>query len=205
MTRYGIVVNLETCCDLRSCMVACKREHASFLGSHYVDVRTSIDESFPIPNSYFVPVLCQHCENPSCVRACASGVFSKREDGIVAVGDTSVCEACEDRRCVKSCPYGAIDLDTATGRIGKCDLCAARIDEGKAPACVGECLTNSWYFGDFDDPESIVSQIVESWGESAHRLKPESGNNPSVYYLLHMKKWDDTNNLYSPAWRNAKG
>ena len=202
MTRLGVVINLETCKDQRGCMVACKREHNSFLGSHYVETFTAMDESFPRPNTYFIPILCQHCAHPSCVSACENEVFAKREDGIVTVGDTDACETCASKACVKACPYHAIDLDPLTGKIGKCDLCASRIDAGEAPACMLDCCSNSWFVGDLDDPESIVSQIVRDWGEHAHQLKPETGNAPSVYYLLHTSEWRDMDNLYSPAWHN---
>lgn len=203
MTRLGIIVNLETCNDLRSCMAACKREHGTFIGSHPVDVRTALDEGFPHPNTYFVPLLCQHCGRPSCVPACAHGVLEKRADGIVAVGGTGACASCEGKPCVRACPYGAIDLDPLTGRIAKCDLCAERVDAGLEPACVGECLTGSWFFGDFDDPDSLVSSILASWEGYAHRLKPEAGNDPGVHYLLHSKEWRGMEGLYSPAWRNG--
>lgn len=205
MTRLGFVINLETCCDLRNCMGACKREHQSFLGSHFVDVRTNMDESFPDPNTYFVPVLCQHCSNPACLRACRHGALTKREDGIVLVSDAGVCESCEDKQCAKACPYGAIDVDPETGRIGKCTLCVDRIEAGRLPACASECMSKSWYFGDFDDPGSLVSQIVRDWGVHAHQLNPDAGTQPNVYYLLHTKRWDDMRSLYSPAWRNMQG
>jgi molybdopterin-containing oxidoreductase family iron-sulfur binding subunit len=186
-------------------MMGCKQKTRSFLGSHYMETYTNMSLDYPKPNTYFLPLNCQHCENPSCVAACPKGVFAKRGDGIVAVGDTELCASCEGKPCVAACPYGAIDLDPVDGKIGKCDLCADLIDKGELPACAsGACLTNSIMFGDFDDPASIVAQAVEAWSaaEMAYQLKPESGNGPTNYYLLSKKTWEDMDKLYSPAWHN---
>ena len=190
---------------MRGCMIACKDLTNSFLGSHYIETMTNVSEEYPKPNTYFLPMLCQHCAKPTCVPACPYGVLIKREDGIVAVGDTAVCEGCIDKPCIEVCPYDVIDLDTVTGRIGKCDMCADLIDEGDVPRCAQRCLTQSILFGDFDDPDSVVSQTIRAWGEVGyvHQLKPETGNGPAVYYLLSKKRWEDTENLYSPAWHNA--
>ncbi|RDB64491.1 4Fe-4S ferredoxin [Gordonibacter sp. 28C] len=204
MTRLGFVFNLDTCSDLRGCMIACKNKTHSFLGSHYMETFTNMSLDFPNPNTYFVPVSCQHCEHPTCVSVCPENVFSKREDGIVAVGDTAVCAKCADKPCVEACPYHAIDLDPVDGKIGKCDLCADLIDQGEAPVCAAGCLTKSILFGDFDDPESVVAQTVAAWSAVGcdHQLKPETGNGPAMHYLLSKKTWEDMDRLYSPAWHN---
>ncbi len=201
MARYGFIINLDTCADHRGCMASCKAKTNSFLGSHYVEVHTSMsDAPFPEFNTYFIPLLCQHCASPSCVGACPEGVFSKREDGIVVVGDTSLCQGCADKPCIAACPYGCIDLDPVSGKVGKCDMCADLVDKGEQPACTRNCFTNSWFFGDFDDPSSIVSQILEQWTGYWHQLNPENGS--SVYYLLSKREWQGEEGLYSPAWHN---
>jgi Fe-S-cluster-containing dehydrogenase component len=185
-------------------MIRCKEKTNSFLGSHYVEVMTAMSLDYPNPNTYFVPLSCQHCEKPSCLAACPKEVFSKREDGIVAVGNTSACESCGDKPCIRACPYNAIDLDPKTGRIGKCDMCADRVDKGEVPACAVGCLTHSILFGDFDDPDSVVSQTVASWTEVGydHQLKPETKNGPTHHYLLSKKDWQEMETFYSPAWHN---
>lgn len=205
MTRYAFVINLDACRDQRSCMIGCKMKTRSFLGSHFIETFTSTTGDIENPNIYFMPVSCQHCDNPSCVRACDKGVLVKRDDGIVAVGDTSLCEQCEGKPCVKACPYNAIDFDPVDGRIGKCDMCADRVDAGQVPACAAACMNYAIYFGDMDDPDSVVSQTVAAWsvGGYVHQLKPETGNGPAVYYLLSQHEWKDAEGLRSPAWHNA--
>jgi Fe-S-cluster-containing dehydrogenase component len=185
-------------------MVACKTQKKAFLGAHYIETFTAMGGEYPNPNTYFIPLMCQHCEHPSCVPACPNGVYAKRDDGIVAVGDTSVCEGCADKPCIKACPYNAIDLDPKNGRIGKCDMCADLIDAGQEPACSHTCFSKAVYFGDLDDPNSSVSQAIAAWSQNGyvHQLKPETGNGPAIYYLLSTKQWQDMDDLYSPAWHN---
>lgn len=202
MTRLGFVINLEACSDHRGCMVACKAKTNSFLGAHYIETHTVMDDNMDKPNTYFLPLLCQHCGNPSCVAACESGVFAKREDGLVTIGDVSVCKECADTPCLKACPYGAIDLDPVGHVIGKCDGCADLVDGGGMPACIPNCWMNAISFGDLDDPDSIPSQSKAQFGPMAHQLKPETGNEPGVWYLLASKQWRDMQGIYSPAWRN---
>lgn len=203
MTRYGFAINLNACSDMRGCMVACKRHNNSFLGSHPVETFTNMSGDYKNPNTYFIPVMCQHCANPSCIPACPNGVLKKLDNGIVALDDTKACEHCLDKPCMKACPYDAVDLDPETGRIVKCDMCADLIAEGKLPACAAECLCRAWFFGDLDDPDSPPNQMIKNFPpQFQHVLKPETGNDPSVTYLLSYKNWDDMNNLYSPAWHN---
>lgn len=204
MTRLGFVFNLDTCSDMRGCMIACKDKTNAFLGAHYMETMTNLSTEYPKPNTYFIPTMCNHCEAPSCVPSCPKNIFTKRDDGIVAVGDTSACESCSDKPCIEACPYSRIFLDPVDGRVGKCDMCADLIDKGEIPACARRCLTQSILFGDFDDPESVVSQTIAAWEEAGcvYQLKPESGNGPAVYYLLSKKTWEDMDKLYSPAWQN---
>ncbi|WP_172137052.1 4Fe-4S dicluster domain-containing protein [Adlercreutzia sp. ZJ473] len=182
--------------------MACKIKTNSFLGSHYTDTKTNQSLDFPNPNTYFIPTLCNHCERPSCAEVCPNEVLYKREDGIVAVGDTSICGQCDSKACVKACPYSAIYLDPLSGEIGKCDMCADLIDKGETPACVGVCYLNSIYFGDFDDPNSVVSQILVSWDGYVHRLEAGSNGGVAVYYMLSKKKWENMDHLVSPSWKN---
>lgn len=205
MTRLGFVINLDTCLDQRGCMTLCKRVKNTPMGIYNTETYTYIgsNDTFPESHSYHIPVLCQHCANPTCVPACPYGVFEKREDGIVTVGDTEQCKACGGKPCMAACPYSVIQLDPTTGKIGKCDMCADLVDEGKKPACSTTCLTQSFHWGDLDDPNSEVSQIVKAWEGYVHQLKPETGNGPAVYYLLSKKQWRDMEGLYGQAWRNV--
>ncbi len=102
MARWGMVINLYTCIGCYSCMVSCKQEH--FLPPDIYFARVLIGESgkYPSVNKLIYPVLCNHCEHPSCIDVCPSGATTKREDGIIAV-DPEICIGC--RSCLIACPY----------------------------------------------------------------------------------------------------
>ncbi len=94
---------------------------------------------------FYIPRICNHCLNPSCVAACPSGAIYKRgEDGVVLINQ----EACRGWRfCVTACPYKKSYYNWATGKSEKCILCFPRIETGQAPACFHSCVGRIRYFG----------------------------------------------------------
>jgi Fe-S-cluster-containing dehydrogenase component len=127
-------------------------------------------------------------------------VLAKDDQGIIVITDAGRCISCTQKPCVAACPYGAIDVDSKTGRIHKCDMCKDLIADNKSPACIAGCLINSWFYGDLNDPDSLVSQLLESWSGYTHQLKPQSGNQPNVHFLLSKKQWNDMDGFYSQNW-----
>ncbi len=94
---------------------------------------------------FYLPRICNHCANPSCVAACPSGAIYKRgEDGIVLVNQ----ETCRGwRACVTACPYKKVYYNWKTGKSEKCILCYPRLETGQAPACFHSCVGRIRYFG----------------------------------------------------------
>ncbi|MFW6324021.1 MAG: sulfate reduction electron transfer complex DsrMKJOP subunit DsrO [Desulfovibrionales bacterium] len=142
-------------------------------------------------------LLCNHCDNPPCVRVCPTKATYKREDGVVMM-DYHRCIGC--RYCMAGCPYGArsfnfsdprqylkdedLNMDFPTrskGVVEKCNLCAERLAEGKIPACV-EAARGKMYFGDLDDPNSEVNKVLKE--NYTMRRKPALGTLPSVFYII---------------------
>ena len=183
------------------------RKNDAFPGAHFIETFTAMDASGDIeePGTYFIPIMCQHCGNPSCVPACPHSVLRKRSDGLVVMDSTDPCVQCAETPCLDACPYDAIEFDRKTHRAGKCDGCADLVDAGGVPECVPNCFLGAIAFGDMEDEASIVSQVVEQYGPAAFRLKPETGNDPSVRYLLTRRPWKDMEGLYSPAWEDPEG
>ncbi len=206
MTRMGYVFNCDTCLDIRSCQVACKVHHCTPAGINNTETYTSVDHSsYPDANEYFLPIICQQCDNPSCVKACKLGAIEKLDNGVVRIADADLCAACDTAACESACPYSGIHYDSVTRRAYKCDLCIDRVDQGLNPRCVDGCLTSSRMVGDFDDPYSAASQTIAAWkeaGEYVHQLDTSTGNGPNVYYLLTKKRWDDMRNLVTTQWHN---
>ncbi len=94
---------------------------------------------------FYLPRICNHCLNPSCVAACPSGAIYKRgEDGIVLINQ-NICRAW--RMCVTACPYKKTYYNWSTGKSEKCILCYPRIEAGLAPACMHSCVGRIRYLG----------------------------------------------------------
>ena len=139
-----------------------------------------------IQKSFFVPKLCNQCDNSPCTQVCPVGATYKTRDGIVLVNQNR-CIGC--RYCIQACPYGARYLVpkgkvTPTGQSGvvdKCTWCYHRITKGLKPACVEACPVGARVFGDLNDPESDVSKILAK--ERIQVLKPDLGTKPKVKYI----------------------
>ncbi|MBK8231219.1 MAG: nitrate reductase subunit beta [Candidatus Eisenbacteria bacterium] len=107
---------------------------------------------------FYLPRICNHCANPSCVAACPSGAISKRgEDGIVLINQ----EKCRGwRACVSACPYKKIYYNWKTGKSEKCILCFPRLETGQPPACFHSCVGRIRYLGVlFYDAERVPAAM----------------------------------------------
>ena len=93
------------------------------------EVRLTYEQAF----MFFLPRICEHCLNPSCVASCPSGAMYKREeDGIVLV-DQNKCRGW--RYCVSGCPYKKVYFNHRTGKAEKCTFCFPRIEAGQPTVC----------------------------------------------------------------------
>lgn len=72
--------------------------------------------------------------------------------------------------------------DSPIGNVRKCHFCAHRLAVGMLPECVTTCIGRATYFGDSNDPESIVAKLIIS--PNVMRLKEELGTKPRVFYLI---------------------
>ncbi len=209
MTRYGMVVDTTKCIGCKACVAACKTKNnlpdnvfwsrVDHVGGKTYDCPSgSVEEGLVLE---YVPVTCQHCANPSCVKACPTGASYKRDDGIVAI-DQDKCIGC--KACMMACPYHVrayIDkepeyfLDFAMGEwdapkheaglVEKCTMCSNRIERGMVPACMWCCPGRARFWGDLDDPESEVSKYIE--GKDVRQLTKDAGTDPQCFYIYSDK------------------
>ena len=104
-------------------------------------VKASYEQAF----MFYLPRICEHCLNPSCVASCPSGAMYKREeDGIVLV-DQAKCRGW--RFCVSGCPYKKVYFNHQTGKAEKCTLCYPRIEVGLPTICSETCVGRIRYIG----------------------------------------------------------
>lgn len=204
MTRYGMVIKLERCIGCQTCSIACKMQNNVPQNMLWNRVLTSdaevIDGSegvYPALSKTYVPLACQHCENPACLKACPTGATYKDEQGRVEI-DYDKCIGC--RMCMAACPYNARvfnwnepvrdpdfnygDKEVPVrhkGVMEKCTMCQERTDRGEEPMCVAACMGKARIFGDLDDPDSEVSRLIRE--ANAVQLLEDKGTSPQIYYI----------------------
>ena len=184
MARMGMIIDLDLCIGCDSCTIACKQENNIPIGDFWSKVnQIGPTGVFPELEQYFLPVLCQHCDDAHCVNVCPTGASYQREDVVVLI-DHDKCIGC--KYCVMACPYGVRYYNEDQGVIEKCTLCAHRLEVGQVPACVETCVASARIFGDLDDPNSEISKKLAQGGNNVHRLA-DIGNSPSVHYILSPK------------------
>jgi molybdopterin-containing oxidoreductase family iron-sulfur binding subunit len=208
MARYGMVMDLDKCNGCQACVIACKVEHNTANEVNFTRIFERETGTYPNANRQFLPVMCNHCEDASCISVCPTkATYARDKDGIVLV-DWDKCIGCG--ACILACPYEQRFqiLDNRTwfpdhqaefekpdtnrapsGVTAKCDLCYHRVDDGREPACAEACPTDARIFG-------VVSEEPGTAGETPFRnlddvisrknafsLLPEKGTKPCVFYI----------------------
>jgi Fe-S-cluster-containing dehydrogenase component len=136
-----------------------------------------------IDKAYFVPKLCNQCDNPPCVQVCPVGATYQTEDGVVLV-DRKWCIGCG--YCIMGCPYGVRFFHPVYNVAEKCNFCYHRISKGMQTACVDACAFGARRIGNLKDPNDPVTKIIMT--ERVSVLKEEYGTKPQVYYLGMSKE-----------------
>ncbi|MGB3225152.1 MAG: 4Fe-4S dicluster domain-containing protein [Desulforhopalus sp.] len=168
---------------------------------------TPFENGFPEHSAYHASqttkennflILCNHCDEPPCVRVCPTkATFKLEENGIVAM-DYHRCIGC--RFCMMGCPYGARSFNwmdprpyikeynakfatRMRGVVEKCNFCAERLALGLEPACLEAVKeVGAIVFGDLNDPNSEIRQILDQ--QHTIQRKPSLGTKPSVFYIV---------------------
>ena len=93
----------------------------------------------------YLPRLCEHCLNPTCVASCPSGSIYKREDDGIVLIDQDKCRGW--RMCISGCPYKKIYYNWTSGKAEKCTFCYPRIESGQPTVCSETCVGRIRYLG----------------------------------------------------------
>ncbi len=177
--RYALVIDSRKCINCKACVVACRAEHDVPLEKSRNWINEDTRGTYPRLMAAFEPEQCHHCADPACVRVCPTGASRQRPDGVVVIQEED-CVGC--RYCMIACPYDARFFREDRGVVEKCDLCARRLDRGELPACVETCPSRVRAFGDLNDPNGELQQLL---ARRQYRVrKAEAGTNPQIYYLL---------------------
>lgn len=218
-TLWGYGLDLSRCIGCRRCVYACVQENNQSRANpqlqwirvirlkkgslinlenseHYYDPAT-----VPEPGFMYMPVQCQQCENPPCVRVCPVKATWKEPDGLVVV-DYNWCIGC--RYCIAACPYkGRVfnwaeptlppqEINPEVHYLGnrprmknvveKCTFCVQRVRKGRYPACVEACPTGTRKFGNLLDPTSEIRYLIEH--KRVFRMKEDLNTEPKFYYFF---------------------
>jgi Fe-S-cluster-containing dehydrogenase component len=92
-----------------------------------------------------VPVVCMHCDSPTCAEVCPADAIKKNEEGVVLSARKPRCVACSN--CVLACPFGVPKMMADYDLMMKCDLCYDRTSAGKKPMCATVCPSGALFFG----------------------------------------------------------
>ncbi|MCF6247676.1 MAG: 4Fe-4S dicluster domain-containing protein [Desulfobacula sp.] len=217
--KFAYALDLSRCVGCRKCVYACVSENNQSRNPqiHWISVlKFKKDDKWidlenadryydpnlvPEDDSFYMPVQCQQCEDPPCVKVCPTQATWKEKDGIIVV-DYNWCIGC--RYCMAACPYGARHFNWSKpgipkdeinpnthylgnrprykGVVEKCTFCVQRTRVGKYPACVEVCPVGARKFGDLLDPDSEIRYIIEN--KRVFRLKEDLNTIPKFYYFF---------------------
>jgi len=214
---FGYALDLSRCVGCRRCVYACVKENnlsrepqVQWIRVLQMDKAEGVNiqhadpyynpEEVPQEGHFYMPVQCQQCKNPPCVKVCPVGATWQEPDGITVV-DYNWCIGC--RYCMAACPYGArhfnwkaaglpsedVNPDThylgnrprKQGVVEKCTFCIQRTRKGLYPACVEICPTGTRKFGNLLDPESEIRYILEH--KRVFIFKEDLNTQPKFFYF----------------------
>jgi protein NrfC len=185
--HYSMVMRQNLCIDCQLCMDACVRtNNVPSYGYRTTILEQARTISPTEKERIFIPVLCNQCNEPPCVRVCPTVATYKDKTTGIVVMDSKKCIGC--KTCMAACPYNARYFKEETRAIDKCNFCwDTRLSKGKKDtACVEACPAKVRIFGDLSDPQSEVYQLVHRPETTVWVLRPETGALPNVFYMNEL-------------------
>ena len=178
------------CIGCQACVHACAEcethKGHSMIHLEYVDRSQSVQT---------VPVVCMHCDSPTCADVCPADAIKRSGDGRVMTARKPRCIACNN--CVLACPFGVPKMHSEIELMMKCDMCYDRTSEGKKPMCATVCPSGALVFG---TREQIERSACRRSREDFGAVLPEQTRNEfrGIRFVFHEEGAHAT-----PASRNA--
>lgn len=180
--HYSMVIRQDNCIDCQRCMEACAATNEVPEYGYRTRILQQVHPESEGRTTEFIPVLCNQCNNPACVRACPTkATYKDKVNGIVMV-DEGKCIGC--KTCMSACPFNARYYNEEKRAVDKCNFCYdTRLSQGETQtACAAVCPAGVRTFGDLSDPESEVYKRVHNIDKAVWVLRPETGVKPNVFY-----------------------
>ena len=196
MAKYGMIIDCTKCTGCYNCFLTCQDEFcgndypgysagAPMSGHSWMRVVDKERGRYPKVKVAYTPITCMHCEDAGCIKAAQGDAVYRRPDGIVIIDPE---KAKGQKQIIASCPYRVIEWNEEKQLPQKCNLCAHMLDTGeKEPRCVESCPTDAIIFGDMDDPDSAVSQLMAEG--NAEVLNSQYGLKEKVFYIGLPKRF----------------
>jgi len=144
--HYGIdenpvfVIDQSRCIGCEACVQACAE-----CGTHRGQSLIHLDRVDRAASTQTAPMVCMHCESPTCAQVCPADAIKQTEDGVVQSALKPRCIGCSN--CVLACPFGVPKYVAEFDQMMKCDMCMDRTSEGYAPMCASVCPSEALWYG----------------------------------------------------------
>lgn len=181
--HYTMVIRERFCVDCELCMEACvETNHVPSYGFRTKILEKRRDIVGGEQETIFMPVLCNHCNRPPCVRVCPTTATWKDKTTGIVVMKPDRCIGC--KTCMTACPYNARYFDEELRAVDKCNFCFdTRLSKGETTtACSEACPADVRVFGDLSDSSSRVFALVHAPETIVWVLRPEAGALPNIFY-----------------------
>jgi Fe-S-cluster-containing dehydrogenase component len=183
--HYAMIIYKDRCIDCERCIEACRQTNnvPSYGYRNAILSRKKKGVAASKMIREFLPVLCNQCNRPPCVRVCPTkATYKDKKNGIVMVNE-SLCIGC--KACMNSCPYNARYYSREIQAVDKCDFCyRKRLQHGETnTACAEACPADALFFGDLSEQKSEFYKLLHKPEQTILVLRPEKGSMPNVFYL----------------------
>ena len=148
--RFGIddnpvfVIDQSRCIGCEACVQACA-ECGTHRGQSLIHLER-IDRS---TSTQTAPMVCMHCEDPTCAQVCPADAIKQTEEGIVQSALKPRCIGCSN--CVLACPFGVPKYVADFDQMMKCDMCTDRTSQGLTPMCASVCPSEALWYGTIEE------------------------------------------------------
>jgi len=183
--HYAMIIYKDRCIDCERCIEACAQTNNVPSYGYRNAILSRKKEGIAATKMIreFLPVLCNQCNRPPCVRVCPTkATYKDKQNGIVMMNE-ALCIGC--KACMTSCPYNARYYNRETQAVDKCDFCyRRRLQQGETnTACAEACPAAALLFGDLSDQKSGIYKELHKPDQTILVLRPESGAMPNIFYL----------------------
>ena len=154
------------CIGCNSCVQACTE-----CDSHKDHAMIQLDYLDRALSPQTVPVVCMHCDSPTCAEVCPADAIKRTADGVVQTAREPRCIACNN--CVLACPFGVPKMNTRMNLMMKCDMCYDRTSVGLKPMCASVCPSQALFYGTREEIEKLRprSQPVNTFQFGAQTIR----------------------------------